>query len=81
VTQNRIPQPGERLRLPSGNVVELDKLNASSAEVAWICAYLRGGRRLPRRCLAGGEVTLREDWLRRFGAPLAGYVLAREVSA
>lgn len=63
----RIPQVGELLLLPSGNVVELKRLLPASL-LTWNCVYIgvAWGERIckdPKR----REVPLRDDWLSRCG--------------
>jgi hypothetical protein len=65
--QNRIPQVGEHMVLPSGNMVEIQRLTDARL-LTWHCVYVGpawGGRSTtnPKR----RELNLRDDWLGRWG--------------
>ena len=53
--------PGLVVRLPSGNLVRLDRPNGE-AHHYWACVYLE-----KTSMRAGDGVTLRIDWLERYG--------------
>lgn len=56
------PQPGQRLKLPSGNTVEvLRKVQGERA--TFDCGYVAGGNTAPRGNDNRYRVSLRADWL------------------
>jgi hypothetical protein len=72
----REPRSGDRLLLPSGRVIEVDRPNNGGFK-SWVCVYMRAGQRVDPANGLGHEVSLRTDWLTRYAMPAHGYGVAQ----
>lgn len=61
-----------RLRLPSGQVVELLDWADSTRGTVWHCGYVRRGVLTGSGAANSHRLVLRADWLRRYGMEVAG---------